>query len=138
MADVTVTASGVAPIDGNTVTDSGVAGETITAGQPVYRNPNDSNKFYKTDANLSLAAAQVVGIALHAALAGQPLKIAIGGDLTFGSGLTAAIHYICSATAGGIAPVADLTTGWYSSAIGIATSASVLRIKLNVSNVAAA
>src|SRR5690348_4111768 len=124
MADVTVTATGVKPVSGSTVVDIGVAGESITAGQPLYKNANDSNKLYKTDANLGVSSAQVVGVAMHAATTDQPIEYATGGDLDFGSGLTVAIVYIVSATAGGIAPVADLTTGWYSSVVGVGLSSS--------------
>lgn len=138
MADITITAANVKKVDGNTVTDRGIAGGTITAGMPLYKDANDSNKLKPADSNASQASAQVVGVALHAALLDQPIEYAIGGDVTYGSGLTAATVYIASATAGAIAPVADLTTGWYLAVIGAATSTTNMRLRINVTNVAAA
>jgi hypothetical protein len=136
MAAITVTASGVSPITGNTQTDVGISNDTITAGMPIYKDVNNSNKLTRCDADASLAASQAVGISLHAALAGQPIRYAISGDMNFGSGLTANVVYIAGATAGAINPVADLTTGWYLQVLGLAISTSVMRLGLLASGVA--
>lgn len=58
------------------------------------------------------------------------------GPITIGATLTAGVAYYCSGTAGGIAPVADVTTGWYVTIVGIATSTTVLDVKFHASGVA--
>src|SRR5450432_980608 len=105
MADVTVTAASVAPITGttnNTLISQGTAGATITQGVPLYADPTAANQL-KPTANAAANTAQVVGIALNAASVGQPVTYAIGGDLTFGYGLTKGIVYVVSTNAGKIA-----------------------------------
>jgi predicted lysophospholipase L1 biosynthesis ABC-type transport system permease subunit len=89
------------------------------------------------DSNSGTAAARVpIGIAAHASLAGQPLTVQYDGLITLGAVLTAGVAYYLSGTAGGICPVADLTTGNYPTIIGIATTTSVLDIKIHASGVA--
>lgn len=134
MADISVTASAVKKTS-TTVTDRGTAGQAITAGQPVYKNNADNNKLYKTDADLSLAAAECVGIALHGAEADHPLEYATGGDVTFNAVLAAGTIYVCSATAGGIAPSADMDTAttWYATILGVASSTTNLKLAIKPS-----
>jgi hypothetical protein len=50
--------------------------------------------------------------------------------------MTAGTVYYLSATAGGICPVADLASGQYPCAVGIATSTTVLKLGFNASGVA--
>jgi hypothetical protein len=126
MADLTITAANITP--GTTtgyspVKVTGTAGETITAGQSVYLSSD--GKVYKADANSSSTTAAAVGISLHGATANQPLTYQTGGSMNFGAILTAGTYYVASATAGGIAPTADLTTGWYSTLLMYAYSTSV-------------
>lgn len=131
MTALTVTAANVVPVlTGNypaQIDRSRLAGETITAGQAVYVNSSDG-KVYKADADASAAAATAVGIAVAGASAGQPIAVQTGGDLIAGATLTANTAYIVGSTAGAINPIADITTGWYACFLGIAISASVLRL----------
>jgi len=130
MADLVITASAITP---GTATgfsfnkSTGLSGEGITAGQSVYLKSSDS-KIYLADANASVDTAAAVGISLHAALAGQPISYGTSGPLNFGVILLAGKWYVVSATPGGIAPVADLTTGWYSTMLmyGYSTSIGIL------------
>lgn len=132
--DIVITAADV--IKGVTPTTSrGTAGATITAGQPVYIDATDSNKIKPTDANLSDAAAACVGIALHASLAGQPIEYQTGGNITLSPVLTLGKAYVCSANAGGIAPIADLATGWRTTYLGVAQSTTSLLIGIQISGV---
>jgi hypothetical protein len=134
MAILSITAANVVPVNGNTRT--GTAGVAITAGQVVYLDPTDG-KYRLASANSGTAAARVpAGIALHSAAAGQPLVVQSDGQVTIGAALTAGVAYYLAATAGGISPVADLTTGWYPTIIGIAVSTTVLDIKIHASGVA--
>jgi hypothetical protein len=132
MADITVTASSVAPITGttnNTLISQGTAGATITQGVPLYADATAANQL-KPTANGAANTAQVVGIALNSASAGQPVTYAIGGDLTFGSGLTKGIVYVVSTNSGKIAPTSDLIAGNYVTVLGVATGAGTLRLGL--------
>lgn len=137
MADLTITAANVVKGSSSSV-KNGVAGATITAGQAVYEDATDSNKLKLADANASSATAACKGIALHAALSGQPIAYIDGGDLGVGTILTAGTIYVLSATAGGIAPAADLTTGWRTTILGVATTTSNLKVNLNRSDTAIA
>lgn len=117
--------------------DRGIAGETITAGQPVYKNSADSNRLYRSSA-LVLAQAQVVGIALHGASAGQPLAYATGGDINLGGStmVLGTVYVVSGANVGGIAPSADLDAGttWYATVLGVSSSATNLKLALRQSN----
>jgi len=136
MADLTITAADVKKTD-STLIAEGIAGGTVTAGQPVYKDSTASNKLKAADADV-LASAAAVGIALHGASADQPLKYAIGGNLTLSNVMTAGAVYVVSINAGGIAPVADLGAGDFVTLLGIATSATNLKISISVSATAKA
>lgn len=134
MADLTVTAANVAKGTG-AQTMTGTAGATITAGQPVYADPNASFTIKPAQAT-SQNAAKAVGIALHAALSGQPITYITQGQLTSGATNTVGIIYAVSATAGGIAPNADLVSTNYVTVLGIAISASIIDVLIHIGNVA--
>lgn len=131
--DVAVTAASVIKGTGASVVSGTLAGETITAGQPVYLNAADG-KLYRA-LNDTSAHAQVVGIALHAALAGQPLAYQTSGNLTFNAALTVGIIYVVSANAGGIAPAADLAAGKFVTILGVAVSTTSLALNIWASGV---
>lgn len=128
MADLTVTAANCLTIDGTY--DVGVAGGSITAGQPLYKDTANSSVLKAADANASDLASTVCGIALHAASTGQPLRYQMTGTITIGATMTAGVIYCASANAGGIAPSADITTGWRTSIIGVATTTTILTLKI--------
>lgn len=131
MADIVVTAGSVLKGSDATV-EEGIAGATVTAGQPVYKDSTDSDKLKLADANASLATAAAVGIALHGASSGQPLKYQTGGSINPGGTVAIGTIYVVSATAGGIAThaAADLTTAMRTTIIGVGTSASNIAMKL--------
>jgi hypothetical protein len=129
MADLTITAASVLAGDGSD-TELGTAGETITAGQVVYRDES-TRKYLKADSNSATAAArQARGIALNGAADGQPLLIWKKGDITIGATLTAGVAYYLSDTAGGICPVADVGVGEYVNMLGLAKSTTVLTVDI--------
>lgn len=139
MADLTVSASGIVA-GSNATFDFGVAGASITAGQPVYIDTANSNVI-KPAVNTSATACVVAGIALHAAASGQPIKYIKTGDLYMtGTTLPVGSVYVLSATSGGICPVADLeaTTGTsYCTIIGGTTvtgSTPTMRLAITVTN----
>lgn len=128
MADLAITASQVKAGAG-AVEGTGVAGTTITAGQSVYEDQADG-KIKLADSNLSLAAAKAKGVALHGALANQPLRYQKGGKVIVGAGAAPAkgAIYGVSGTAGGIAllgnaggadGLSDLVSGWHTTILGV-------------------
>lgn len=135
MADLSITAGSVVPGSGS-IRRRGVAGEAIAAGQMVYLDPADGTYKLADCDSATAAARSPAGIAVNSAGDGQPVTLVESGDVTLGSVLTAGTAYFLSGTAGGIAPVADLLTGDYPVIVGIARSASVLRIGLLESGVA--
>lgn len=135
MADLSITAANVVA-GANATVRQGTAGATITAGQAVYRDPADG-RYKLADCDSATAAARRFrGIALHGASNGQPLDVLQDGPITIGATMTAGVAYYLSPTAGGICPVADLSTGDYPTVIGIATSTTVLMVSPIESGVA--
>ena len=125
MADLTITAANVAVTSGET--ETGTAGAAITAGQVVFKNA--SGNFALADAD-DTSLDEVYGIALNGAASGQPLEVAKSGcSITIGATLTAGLAYYLSATAGGIAPYADLVADDRVIYLGSATSTSVLAFR---------
>lgn len=135
MADVSVTAANVAVVSGSTLFSDGFLGATVTAGQTVYLD-SVTGTYKLGDANASSATAAVVGIALNGGVSGQPVKVATAGTLTAGFTVTPGAVYVQSATAGGIAPVADLASGHYPVIVGIGTSATVIKLSFFAGGVA--
>ena len=130
---LTITAANIIPVAGYSF-GTGVSGGTLTAGMPVYKDASDSDKIKAADANASDAAAAAVGITLHAALTGQPVKYITGGNLGFGAILTAGLVYVVGATtAGDIEASTALTTNWRTSILGVATTTSNLALNIIVS-----
>ena len=141
MADLTITASQVLASTG-AVVSNGMAGATITAGQPLYKDSTDSNKI-KLAVATSSAAADCVGIALHAALSGQPIQYQTAGTITLGAAAapTKAMRYTLSGSAGGIAPdvdADDVVSGEFATYLGTADASNGLLMSIHASGVALA
>lgn len=138
MADVTVTAASV--LGGAGDKDYlGVAGEAITAGMLVYKDTTagaTTGLYLKSDANAA-GKKQIDGVALNSALAAnQPLVVQRSGVYTVGGTVTVGGVYVLSATAGGIAPVADLASGLTTCIFGVGLTASTLQIAIHNSGAA--
>jgi hypothetical protein len=134
MSDLSVTAANVLA-GANAKKRTGIAGATITAGQAVYEDSSDSSKFKLADANASAATAKFAGIALHGASSGQPLTIDEEDD-DFTPGATLSLSaaaddgvYVLSGTAGGLAPIGDLASGWYPVVVMVAKSTTKAILK---------
>lgn len=114
------------------------AGATITAGQPIYQDPT-SLAYFPADANGASPLYDVIGIAENSAAIGQPVSI-VDYDPYFTPGCTMAIGdiIILSGTAGGIAPAADLASGWFPVVLMVAYSATQARLSLIKGGVAKA
>lgn len=95
-------------------------------------------------ADLTITAANVLPVAGSAvesglageAVTGQPLTVLLSGPITIGATMTAGTIYTLSETPGGIQPATDLGSGEYVSVIGVATSTTVLNVKIQSSGVA--
>ncbi len=134
MAAISVTASAVAPgTDCNIV--QAIAGTTITAGQPLYIDTANGNVMKVADADLSALGATVAGISMNGASTGQLVFYANAGFVTFNAVLTAGKAYVLGANPGDICPIADLTTSWRTSLLGIAYSTTSLKLLLHNSGV---
>lgn len=131
MSDISITATSVLPT-GTTLLEHGIAGASVTAGQPVYKEAS-TGKFKLSDNDNATAEVRgVYGVAMHAAGAGQPLAVALpGSDITLNAVLTAGVDYYLSATAGGICPIADVTSGHDPVRVGYATSTTNLKVAVS-------
>jgi hypothetical protein len=127
MSDIAITATSVVQ-GANAVVVHGIAGASITAGQVVYLD-SATGKWKLADAN-GTGTTHPGGIALNGAAANQPIAVQTSGDITVGGTLVAGDPYYLSATAGGIMPAADLTTGDNVALLGLAKSTTVLALKI--------
>lgn len=130
-ADLSITAANVAVASTTGARTSTVQwGETITAGQCVYKKTSDG-KYYKADNDVDSATANAVGIALTGGAGDAYGVVLTAGEITIGATTTAGAAYVVSSTAGGICPDGDLGSGDYITHLGYATTTGkiVLGIK---------
>ncbi len=131
MADLSITVASVVP--GTTYGSlTAIAGASILQGQSVYLDVTTSPFLLKLAVcNGTVAQGVLAGVSLDAALTGQPCVYVTSGFYTVGATLVKGAGYYLSGTAaGGIAPVADLTTGWVVSLLGFAYSTTVLQLSI--------
>lgn len=134
MADLSVTAASV--VEGtDAVRRHGIAGATVTAGQPVYKDSTDSNQL-KPTINSAAASAVAVGIALHAASDEQPLAYISSGNLNPGATVVVGEIYCVSVNSGGIAPEADVLSADYMTVLGVGSTSSNIQVDIQVSGIA--
>jgi len=101
-------------------TVEGIAGATITAGDVLYKDPNDSNKL-KLATSESKGAAKAVGIALHNSVSGRHIIYHTAGTVTLFSADTLVDgEFIFLSASGKMQPRADLSIGEYVTLIGVA------------------
>lgn len=134
MADLSLTASQVLKGTGANIKRR-LAGEDVDQGEIVYLKSAD-DRFWLAQSDGTEAEADAVGVVLNSAKAGQPCEVQEfqkGATITLGAGasMTEGVTYYLSNTAGGICPLADLSAGDYVTIVGVATSASVLRLLLD-------
>lgn len=135
MADLTITAANVVA-GADAPKEHGIAGETLTAGQAVYK-ASATKKWMKADSNSATAEVrQATGIALTGSALNQPIVVLKSGDVTIGATLTAGAAYYLSDSPGGICPLADVGSGEYVCLIGLAKSTTVLTINIQYPGVA--
>jgi len=133
MADLTITVTQIVP-GSDAQLAYGTAGATITAGQAVYLDAATSTwKLF--DANDTATNTYTPGLALNGASSTQAITVQMGGSLTLGAGAAPVLStiYIASATPGGIAPAADLTSGWVTTILGVGGATNNLKMKVYTS-----
>jgi hypothetical protein len=134
MADLSVTAANCVPVAGARI-DYGISGGTLAAGKPIYLEAS-SNTWKLADNNAATEEVRWArALCLTGSSAGQPVAYMREGDVTLGATMTAGTTYFLSDTAGGICPAADLASGEYPCVVGVANSATVLRLGFNYSGV---
>ena len=133
MANISVTAGSVLAV-GTATRKTGVAGETITAGQALYYSPGDT-KYYKA-ITTTATTANVAGIALTGASVDQPVIMLTAGDINIGGTCAVGEVYVASDTAGAIAAAGDNGSADYVTVIGIAKTTAIISVKILVSGVA--
>lgn len=136
MADLAVTAVNIVRGAGAKV-ETGIAGALITAGQTVYKDPADSDRFKPADADSGTAAVRTTrGIALNGAAANQPLAVQVEGRIVIGGVVAIGTIYVQSDVPGGIRPAADNGSGDFVTILGVGISATEIDLFIRASGVA--
>ena len=128
MADLTQTAANVKSSTGATINEQYDLGETVVAGNLLYLDSSTST--LKLIDNGAASTDEIYGVALSGGASGQPCAVQTGGLINLGATLAIGKPYFASATAGKIMPVDDATSAGtvFSSFLGIATTASILKM----------
>jgi hypothetical protein len=128
MADISITGTAVKLVSGPT--EQIIAGAAVAGGQIVYEEAASSKAKLSDNDSATAEVRAIKGMALHAAAADQPLKLAKNGAIVdVGAAvLTAGVDYYVSGTAGAIWPRADVTTGDDPLRVGIATTTAYLQL----------
>ncbi len=137
MADLTQTPANVAI--GSSVSRVRVVqvAEAVVQGEPGYLDVT-GGKYRKTDADASEEAARAAGIFLSPApIDGFAVLAESGSVVNLGATLTVGETYVVSAAAGKIAPIGDVASGWYVTILGVASSTSLLTLRINATGVEA-
>lgn len=128
--DVSITAANV-KASSAAVLRTMTAGEAITAGQLVYRS-SSTFKVLKADCDSATAGVRdCYGIAVSGAAGdGAAIIVCLEDPALILGGTTAnGTVYCLSATAGGVAPLADITTGGYVTVIGVGINTTTIAFR---------
>ena len=132
MADLSITAANVGVNETAAQIQIVQAGEAVTQGQPAYQT---AAKYYQADANDTEAKAEALGVFLTPAAIDGYAAIVTRGKVNLGATLAVGETYVVSATKGGIAPIADLTTGDYVTILGVASAADSIDLNIQPSGI---
>jgi len=129
MAAISVTAASVLKSSTGQVS-VGTAGATITAGQSLYVDTNDSNKLKLADANGTAPANTFAGIALNAASAGQPVSYCTNdtAGFTIGATVVAGDTIWLSQTPGGITKTIGDLSGGLAIVVGVMLTTTTMNL----------
>ena len=109
------------------------AGVLVVPGQPVYEATDGDHELGDASA---AASADIKGVAVSYADDTDALLIVFEGDIDLGAVLAVGTIYVVSDTSGAIMPATDLSSGEFTTILGIATTTSNLSLKLQVGGVA--
>lgn len=113
-------------------------GATIAAGVPVYLDAA-TQEYMPADANASAVAAAATGITITPGVDGGYGYIAYaGGIVLVGTTMVVGETYYVGATAGQIIPGGDLTTGYYVTRLGTASSTTQLDLSIEATGISRA
>jgi hypothetical protein len=134
MADIVITSTNVIPVstDATNAFEYGISNAAIPAGSSVYWEPT-TGLYGLFDADSATASVHTLrGVAVSSAAAsGSAVVVQTAGSVSYGAVLTKAVTYGGGAgTAGAISPAVDQSTGDYIHILGIATTTSVLNLKI--------
>lgn len=132
---MSITAGSVLPGSGavTSVPDTtDIFGETVTAGQALFKKYSTDKKLYKAKADGTAEQAAVIGIARLGGSAGQTAFWQSGGTIAIGATTVAGTIYTASTNAaGGLNPWADLGSSDYVSIVGVGDGAGNLVMGIN-------
>lgn len=116
MADVSITAANVDPGSDAGLDTGNEAGETITAGDAIYKASDGT--WMVADCTTSATTAAASAIAVNSASVGQPVAAQKTGSLDIGGTLAVGVYVLSED--GAICPAADLLTDDYVTIVGAA------------------
>lgn len=135
MADLSVTAANVTP-GTNSVQETLKALVALTAGQVVYRDSTGKKVGLADSNDASSVIRKPYGITLNGAAAGQPIRVHKSGRINIGAVVAVGIPYFASATPGALCVAVDLTSGKFTSYIGIAVATTTIDVQFHSPGVA--
>ena len=100
----------------------------FTAGKVGYLDGSENR--WKLATATAAASAAARGIATGSFSTGQIGRFQTGETLNLGGGVTVGQVYAVSTTLGGIAPIADLTTGHYVTPLGVGATTNNLSLSI--------
>lgn len=130
--DVAVTAANVRPKKGTQLRRV-VYGATITAGQWLYKDTTDSDKYKPAQSDGTLLESGGSSEIVWALTGGADLEdadVAINGKVIVGGALGVGRVYILSDTVGLMTLPDDMVSNWYTSIVGVASSTTELELIL--------
>jgi hypothetical protein len=136
MVDLVITPANVVK-SADAKVETGILGAAGNAGQTVYKDPLDSNRFKLADANSATSAARNPrGVLLNGGAVNQPAAVQYEGRITIGAAVVPGTIYVQSDTPGGIMPAADLSAGEFVTVLGVAVSTTDIELAIKSYNVA--
>lgn len=125
MSNLSPTAANVKRVSGAIFQKT--AGIAMVRGDVVYIKASDG-KAWLAQCDGTAAEAEGLYIVLNDASPDQPVTLQKGGVVNMGAILTEGVIYVLSATAGKIAPAADLASTNYVTVVGVAETTSLLHL----------
>ena len=127
MAAISITAANVLMSSQGISDKSHNAGTTIVQGKSVYLDVN--NLWQLANTLTSAVTAAATGIAISSAALNQPIAVCTKDpSFTLGGTMTAGVAVVVGSASGDIDNITDVTTGWFTTVLGVPTSTTVLNL----------